>query len=82
MCYSLEVSKHRATNQMIYIEATNGGTYTLNTGDLLNLDGQKGVKKLTQGRYEVSLAVLKRLKTAYNIYPSASSALQALKAKA
>ena len=67
---------------MIYIEAINGGTYTLNTGDQLNLDGQKGVKRLSQGRYEVSLTVLKRLKTAFNVYPSASLALQALKAKA
>ena len=67
---------------MIYIEATNGGTYTLNTGDQLNLDGQEGVKRLSQGRYEVSLTVLKRLKAAFNVYPNASSALQALKAKA
>jgi len=67
---------------MIYIESNNGGSYTLNTGNELNLDTTKGAKKLAgNGRYEISLAVLKRLQKQFNIYPNANSALQALRAK-
>ena len=67
---------------MIYIESSNGGSYTLNTGNQLNLDDAKGAKKLSgNGRYEISLAVLKKLQKQFNIYPNANAALQALRAK-
>lgn len=67
---------------MIYIESSNGGSYTLNTGDELNLDKQRGAKKLSgNGRYEITLALLKRLQNAYNIYPNPNAALQMLRGK-
>ena len=67
---------------MIYIESSNKGLYTLNTGGELNLDARKGSKKLSgNGRYEITLTVLKKLQNQFNIYPTANAALQALRAK-
>ena len=66
---------------MIYIETSLNGLYTLNTGDNLNLDATRGAKKISNGRYQISLAVLKKLQKQFNIYPNANAALQALKAK-
>lgn len=68
----------------MFIESrTSGGKYILNMGNTeIKLDGLKGAKLISDGRYEVTLARLNQIRKGLNVFASAGEAFAAMKAKA